>query len=105
MGYINGIFERATIQGIADYLLFGIGPERDERSYEERLEEPYQRFEQAVAKYDKNPASELLDLSNEITNETACVYMEIGIQIGMLLIQDMIKNISREESAGSERDI
>ena len=31
MGYIKGIFERATIQGISDYLLFGSGPERDER--------------------------------------------------------------------------
>ena len=39
MEYINGIFERATVQGIADYLLFGSGPERDERSYEERLDE------------------------------------------------------------------
>lgn len=97
MGYINGIFERATIQGIADYLLFGIGPEKDERSYEERLDEPYKRFERAVAKYDKNPSSELLDLSNEVTSETAAVYMEIGLQVGFLLAQDMIKNLSREK--------
>ena len=97
MGYINRIFERATIQGIADYLLFGIGPEKDERSYEERLDEPYKRFERAVAKYDKNPSSELLDLSNEVTSETAAVYMEIGLQVGFLLAQDMIKNLSREK--------
>lgn len=50
MGYIKGIFERATIQGISDYLLFGSGPERDERSYEERLDEPYRRFAKAVLK-------------------------------------------------------
>lgn len=37
--YIEKIFERATIRGIADYLLFGSGPEEDNRSYEERLEE------------------------------------------------------------------
>lgn len=97
MGYINGIFERPTIQGIADYLLFGIGPEKDERSYEERLDEPYKRFERAVAKYDKNPSSELLDLSNEVTSETAAVYMEIGLQVGFLLAQDMIKNLRREK--------
>lgn len=48
--YIKKIFERATIRGIADYLLFGSGPEEDNRSYEERLEEPYLRFEKAVAK-------------------------------------------------------
>lgn len=63
--YIDKIFERATIKGIADYLLFGIGPDEDNRSYEERLEEPFRRFEKAVAKYDKSPTSELLDLSNE----------------------------------------
>lgn len=97
MGYIKGIFERATIQGISNYLLFGSGPERDERSYEERLDEPYKRFEQAVAKYDKNPASELLDLSNEITSETAAVYMEIGLQVGFLLAMDMTKNIGMEK--------
>lgn len=104
MGYIKGIFERATIQGIADYLLFGIGPERDERSYEERLEEPYKRFEQAVAKYDKNPSSELLDLSNEVTSETAAVYMEIGLQIGFLLAQDIIKILSKEKEMIPEQD-
>lgn len=97
MNYIKGIFERATIQGIADYLLFGTGPERDERSYEERLDEPYKRFEKAVVKYDKNPSSELLDLSNEVTSETASVYMEIGLQIGFLLAQDIIKNLNREK--------
>ncbi len=94
MSYIKGIFERATIRGIADYLLFGLGPDEDNRGYEERLEEPYMRFEKAVAKYDKNPNSELLELSNEITSETASVYTEIGLQVGMLLMKDMIKNIS-----------
>ena len=94
MSYIKGIFERATIRGIADYLLFGLGPDEDNRDYEERLEEPYMRFEKAVAKYDKNPNSELLELSNEITSETASVYTEIGLQVGMLLMKDMVKNIS-----------
>lgn len=101
MKYIHQIFERATIRGIADYLLFGVGPDPDDRSYEERLEEPYRRFEKAVAKYDKNPASELLDLSNEITSEAASVYTEIGIQLGILLMQDVIRNISREEPTES----
>lgn len=104
MGYIKGIFERATIQGISDYLLFGSGPERDERSYEERLDEPYRRFAKAVTKYDKNPSSELLDLSNEVTSETAAVYMEIGLQVGFLLVQDMIKNLSRENETRSMVD-
>ena len=91
--YIDKIFERATIKGIADYLLFGIGPDEDNRSYEERLEEPFRRFEKAVAKYDKSPTSELLDLSNEVTSEVASVYMEIGMQVGVKLMMEIGKNV------------
>ena len=96
MSQIKGIFERATVRGIADYLLFGIGPDKDDRDYEERMDEIYQRFETAVAKYDPNPNSELLDLCNELTSETASVYMEIGLQIGISLIKEIQKNIDRE---------
>ena len=62
--FADKIFERDTIRGIADYLLFGLGPDEDDRSYEERLDEPYMRFEKAVEKYDKSKTSELLDLCN-----------------------------------------
>lgn len=95
--YVDKIFERATIRGIADYLLFGLGPDEDDQSYEERLDEPYMRFEKAVEKYDKSKTSELLDLCNEVSSETASVYMEIGLQAGILLMADMIKNMSVEK--------
>ena len=96
MSQIKGIFERATTRGIADYLLFGTGPDKEERDYEERMDEIYQRLETAVAKYDSNPNSELLDLCNELTSETASVYMEIGLQVGILLMQEIKKNKDRE---------
>ena len=99
--YVDKIFERATIRGIADYLLFGLGPDEDDRSYEERLDEPYLRFEKAVEKYDKSKTSELLDLCNEVSSETASVYMEIGLQAGILLMVDVVKNFSREKSKGT----
>ena len=99
--HVDKIFERATIRGIADYLLFGLGPDEDDRSYEERLDEPYMRFEKAVEKYDKSQTSELLDLCNEVSSETASVYMEIGLQAGILLMLDVVKNISREKSTGT----
>ena len=99
--HVDKIFERATIRGIADYLLFGLGPDEDDRSYEERLDEPYLRFERAVEKYDKSKTSELLDLCNEVSSETASVYMEIGLQAGILLMLDVVKNISREKSTGT----
>ena len=87
------IFERATIRGVTDYLLFGLGPDEDNRSYEERLDDLYIKFEKAVKKYDNSPTSELLDLSNELSSETASVYAEIGLQAGILLMKDMVKNI------------
>ena len=92
MPYIHKIFEKATIRSIADYLLFGLGPDEDTRDYEERLDELYNKFEEAVRKCDSNPTSELLDLSNELTSETASVYTEIGLQLGMLLFLDMTNN-------------
>ncbi len=94
---VDKIFERATIRGVADYLLFGLGPDEDDRSYEERLDEIYMRFEKAVGKYDKNPTSELLDLCNELSSETASVYTEIGLQAGILLMMDMIGNMNQEK--------
>ena len=96
--YVDKIFERATIRGIADYLLFGLGPDKDDRSYEERLDEPYMRFEKAVEKYDKSKTSELLDLCNEVSSETASVYMEIGLQAGVLIIMNLIQNISNNQN-------
>lgn len=101
--YVDKIFERATIRGIADYLLFGLGPDEDDRSYEERLDEPYMRFEKAVEKYDKSKTSELLDLCNEVSSETASVYMEIGLQAGVLLVADMIKNMNKKRE-GDEKN-
>lgn len=94
---VDKIFERATIRGVADYLLFGLGPDKNDRSYEERLDEIYMRFEKAVGKYDKNPTSELLDLCNELSSETASVYTEIGLQAGILLMMDMIGNMNQEK--------
>lgn len=94
---VDKIFERATIRGVADYLLFGLGPDKDDRSYEERLDEIYMRFEKTVGKYDENPTSELLDLCNELSSETASVYTEIGLQAGILLMMDMIGNMNQEK--------
>lgn len=91
------IFERVTIRGVIDYLLFGIGLDEDNRSYEKRLDDLYMKFEKAVKKYDNRSTSELLALLNELFSETARVYVGIGLQAGLLLIKDMIKNIRAEK--------
>lgn len=60
------------------------------------MDEPYMRFEKAIEKYDKSKTSELLDLCNEVSSETASVYMEIGLQAGVVLMVDIVKNISEK---------
>ena len=97
MAYIHEILGKANIRSVADFLLFGLGPDEDTRNYEERIDELYDKFEDAVKKYDPNPTSELLDLSNEISSETASVYTEIGLQMGILLVVDMAANLRREK--------
>lgn len=90
------IFEKATVRGFADYLLFGLGPEHDERDYKTRLDSTYHEFEKIALKFNPNNSSDLLSSANAMTCETACVYLEIGIQAGILLIVDMIQSIQRE---------
>lgn len=100
--FVDKIFERATIRGLWDYRLFGLGADEDDRSYEERLDEPYMRFEKAVEKYDRSNTSELLDLCNEVSNETASVCMEIGLQAGILFIVKKVEVGSFNDSFLSE---
>lgn len=87
------IFQRATIKGIADYLLFGSLPEPDGRDYEARLNAADEAYEKTVKQYDNDSASDLLSSANEMANEYACVYMELGLRTGFLLLTDLLKNL------------
>lgn len=89
------IFEKATIRGLADYLLFGLPPNPDGRDYRARLDDAYDEFEKIALKY-SDGALELLSSANNIAGENASVYLEIGIQAGILLLADMFQNIQGE---------
>jgi len=95
--YTKPIFEKASIRGLADYILYGLAPNKDTRDYETRLDDVYEKYKKAVFNFDDSPTPELLDLANEMTEETASVYMEIGIQTGILLMLDIIKNTGTKE--------
>ena len=41
MKLVEEIFEKATVRGYVDYLLYGLPPESEERNYQARLDEPY----------------------------------------------------------------
>lgn len=96
MKFAEKIFERASVKGIADYLLYGMVPDRDDRSYEVRLDDADLVFKKVAKQYDEDGASVLLSAANELVNENASVYMELGLQTGFLLITDLCQNICRE---------
>ena len=103
MKFAEKIFERATVKGIADYLLYGMIPDRDDRSYETRLDDADLAYEKAARQYDEDGASVLLSAANELVNENASVYMELGLQAGFLLIADLFQIICRERNQAGYR--
>lgn len=98
MKFAEKIFERATVKGIADYLLYGMVPDRDGRSYEARLDDAGAAFEKVAKQYGEEGSSILLSAANEMVNDNANVYMELGLQAGYLLIVDLFQNICRERN-------
>lgn len=91
MDFTKEIFKRATIRGVADYLLYGLSPEEDNRSYEERLDDTYLEYEKLALQCDKDKQFELLNLANAMASESASVYAEIGIQAGILLMKTHVE--------------
>lgn len=96
MKFAEKIFEKATVKGIADYLLYGMVSDRDDRNYEARLDDADLAYEKVAKQYDEDGASVLLSAANELVNENASVYMELGLQAGFLLIADLFQIICRE---------
>ena len=103
MKFAEKIFERATVKGIADYLLYGMVPDRDDRSYEVRLDNADLAYEKVAKQYDEDGASVLLSAANELANENASVYTELGLQAGFLLITDQFQIICRERNQAGYR--
>lgn len=103
MKFTEEIFARATLKGVADYLLFGLRSDKDNRDYEARLEESYLKFEKVAMKYSESESSNLLDLANAMTSDTAEVYMEIGMQAAILLMNDVSENIGCKEQGRGEK--
>lgn len=101
MGFTEEIFRRATIRGVADYLLYGYESDKEVKDYETRLSEIYLKYEKLAKQFAGEKQSEIFDLANEVTDEVADIYTEIGLQTGILLMQDIIHNMGRN----NEEDI
>lgn len=96
MKFTEEIFKRASIRGVADYLLFGLAPNEDTRDYETRLDDTYEEFEKLALQCEKERQFELLNLANAMSSEAASVYTEIGLQVGIMLMADMAQNTGKE---------
>lgn len=95
MKFAEEIFKRASIRGVADYLLFGLAPNEDTRDYETRLDDTYEEFEKLALQCEKGKQFELLNLANAMSSEAASVYTEIGLQVGIMLMADLAQNIGK----------
>ena len=60
MEYVKGIFQRATIKGLSDYLLFGLQSDMNTKNYKCSSTENRLRLEKAIARCDKSKRDELL---------------------------------------------
>lgn len=91
MIYEKEIFERATLKGLSDYLLYSKRYSNSTRSYDERLDDAYQQFEAVAKKHAGDHSDTLNDAINDLVRETSEIYMEIGIASGISMILDIIK--------------
>lgn len=104
MNFSNGFFRRATIGGIADYLLYGDNPPREIWDYETRLNEAYLRYEKMTAAYGGDKKSALLEAADDLVSKTGAVYMEMGLQAGAMLLWDLLRhadNLGNTENTGN----
>ncbi|XCP83599.1 hypothetical protein ABXS75_10940 [Roseburia hominis] len=89
MDFTKSIYEKATMQGIVKYLLYGFEPCADQGDLEMRLEKAHQKFDRTAGKYGKASAEELINAANELEYEISLIYTEIGMKLGRLLQNDM----------------
>lgn len=102
MKFTDHVFKRATIRGMANYLLYGQSPEKEARDYEARLGDVYKEYEKTVSQCEKQERASLIEAADALTSETANVYTEIGLQAGLLLMQDMMQNLGVQRESETE---
>ncbi|AFS77518.1 hypothetical protein Curi_c04430 [Gottschalkia acidurici 9a] len=107
MGYVDQIFERATIKGIIDYLLYQEKTQGEDKDYEIRMDKAFEEFEKVALTYDDDRKSKLINSMNRLASEITDVYTEIVIKVGFLIMLDMMKkmDIDRDDCIDETSDI
>lgn len=91
------ILKRATIQGMAEYLLYGSALEGKEEKidYDVKLEQAYCKYEEVLKEHERKSSTELMDSANDMASEVAEVYTAIGLQAGIIIMHEILKAIEK----------
>jgi hypothetical protein len=91
MSFINDIYKRTHISKIREFLLYGSDNEKyTKTNYKDRLELSYNNCLKIVEEYDETGEnSKLMHIMNETLTEYQHIYMELGIQAGFMLANEM----------------
>lgn len=96
MSYISEIFDRAHIQHIREFLLHGVEcVEISDRDYKQRLDiayTPVKSMMHAIYPDEKEYEDKMASIY-DYASAHEDVYMEIGLQCGILLVTEIFENI------------
>lgn len=94
MTNIAGIFKRLNIQELREFLFHGVEcSEYDNRTYNERVEIPYQDLCEILHREfpDLKKYEAMLNIIYEYSEAIKDVYMEIGLQSGFTLANQLLQ--------------
>lgn len=91
MGYLNEALQRASVQSLRAYFLYGVDGERYSTDcYEMRIKKAYEKWYDVVGEYENDVEdSRLYQVVCEVITEYEHVYMEMGIQAGFKLAREI----------------
>ncbi len=97
MNITKDIFRRATLQGLADYLIYGSAIESlfPEKDYDKKLEKAYKEYEENLKTQNIESIQPFIDLANNLTSEVAEAYTAIGLKAGFLILFDILKELEK----------
>lgn len=97
MNITKDIFRRATLQGLADYLIYGSAIESffPEKDYDKKLEKAYKEYEDNLKTQNIESIQPFIDLANNLTSEVAEAYTAIGLKAGFLILFDILKELEK----------
>lgn len=105
MDYISEIFSRLNFQQIREFLMHGVECVRiNPKGYKERLDDAKKPLCSVIAQHFSEPDEyeEIMNKVYDYGGEIQEVYMEIGLQCGLVLGMQMLNQIG--DNRGSEHE-